>query len=153
MHERNQPRLGLVYSGLLVSWSSGLLVCLLAGCSDPRPKTAVVQGTVTYKGKPVPNGTVNFVPAEGPAATGEIRSDGSYRLTTFRQGDGAILGMHKVVIVAMQDQSGQAVEAYTPLPPPIVPLKYTSLATTDLKAEVKDQENTINFDLKDGNKK
>lgn len=137
----------------LVTLSSCLFVCLLAGCGDKGPKTAVVHGTVTYKGKPVPNGSINFVPADGPAATGEIRSDGSYRLTTFRKGDGAILGTHKVVIVAMQDQSGQAVEAYTPLPPPIVPVKYTSLATTDLTAEVKDQENTINFDLKEGRKK
>jgi hypothetical protein len=133
--------------------SSCLLVCLLAGCGENRPKTAVVQGTVTYKGKPVPNGSVNFVPAEGPAATGEIGPDGSYRLTTFRKGDGAVLGTHKVVIVAMQDVSGQAVEARSPLPPPIVPVKYTSLATTDLTAEVKDQENTINFDLKDSKKK
>jgi hypothetical protein len=126
---------------------------LLAGCGDNRPRTAVVRGTVTYKGKPVPNGTVNFIPAEGPAATGDIARDGSYSLTTFRKGDGAILGTHKVVVVAMQDQSGVAVEASTPLPPPIVPMKYTSLSTTDLQADVKDQENTINLVLEDDKKK
>lgn len=123
-----------------------LFLALATGCGK-GPKTAVVRGTVTYKGKPVPNGTVNFVPASGPSATGEIGSDGSFQLTTFRKGDGAVLGEHKVVIVAMQ-KNDPNVEAFTPLPPPIVPIKYTSLATTDLKAEVKDQENTINFDLK-----
>lgn len=131
----------------------GLLVCLPAGCGDNRPKTALVRGTVTYKGKPVPNGTVNFIPANGPTASGEIGPDGSYSLTTFRKGDGAILGTHKVVIVAMQDMGGQAVEAWTPLPPPIVPMKYTSLGTTDLTREVKDRENTIDFVLADDKKK
>src|SRR5262245_54558099 len=125
-----------------------LLLALSAGCGDNRPKTAVVRGTVNYKGKPVPNGTVSFVPSSGPKATGEIGPDGSYQLTTFRKGDGAVLGEHKVVIVAMQ-KNDPNIEAFTPLPPPIVPTKYTSLATTDLKAEVRDQENTINFDLKD----
>jgi hypothetical protein len=129
-----------------------LVLFLALGCGDHRPKTAVVRGTVTYKGKPVPNGTVNFVSASGPAATGEIGPDGSYRLTTFRKGDGAVLGAHKVVIVAMQKNDAQ-IEAFTPLPPPIVPMKYTSAATTDLTAEVKDQENTINFDLKEEKKK
>jgi hypothetical protein len=124
---------------------------VLAGCGDKKPKTAVVQGKVTYNGKPVPNGTINFIPADGPAATGEIGPDGSYRLTTHKKGDGAVLGTHKVVIVAMQNV--EVGEAFTPLPPPIVPIKYTSLSTTDLTAEVKDQENTINFDLKDGKKK
>jgi hypothetical protein len=130
-----------------------LLAGLLAGCGDGRPKTAVVRGTVTYKGKPVPNGTINFIPAVGPASSGEIGPDGAYTLTTFRTGDGAVLGTHKVVIVAMQALGDKAVEAWTPLPPPIVPMKYTSLGTTDLTGEVKDQENTINFALTDDQKK
>src|SRR5205823_12586516 len=53
----------------------------LAGCGGGGPKTALVRGTVTYKGKPVPNGTVTFIPASGHHATGDIRPDGSYTLT------------------------------------------------------------------------
>jgi hypothetical protein len=124
------------------------VVLLLSGCSSGRPKTAIVRGTITYKGKPVPNGTVSFIPTSGPAATGEIGPDGSYTLTTFRPGDGAILGTHKVVIAAMQDMAGRLPEDRNPLPPPIVPDKYTSIGTTDLKADVEDKENIINFDLK-----
>jgi hypothetical protein len=108
---------------------------------------------VTYKGKPVPNGTITFVPASGHHATGEIGPDGSYVLTTFRPGDGAVPGAYKVFIVAMQDMAGRLPEDRTPLPPPIVPNKYTSIATTDLTADVKDQENTINFVLNDERKK
>jgi hypothetical protein len=125
----------------------------LVGCGGKERKTAVVRGTLTYNGKPVPNGTISFVPESGPAATGEIQSNGTYSLTTYRNGDGAVLGKHKVIIVAMEDMSGKLPEARNPLPPPIVPVKVTSLATTDLRAEVKDQENTIDFKLEDEKKK
>jgi hypothetical protein len=49
---------------------------LLVGCSgETRFSTAKVRGKISYRNKPVPNGTVMFVP-EGdlPAATGEISS-------------------------------------------------------------------------------
>ena len=128
-------------------------VLALAGCGSNQLKTAVVRGTVTYKGKPVPNGTISFVPTSGPSATGEIQPDGSYVLTTYRKGDGAVLGQHTVVIVAMQDMSDRLPEARQPLPPPIVPLKYTSLATSDLRAEVHDRENTLDFRLQEDAKK
>lgn len=126
-----------------------LIPCLVGGCGPKYPKTAIVRGKVTYKGKPVPNGTVNFIPAAGKDASGEIKPDGTYTLTSFRPGDGAIPGAYSVVIVAMQDMASRLPEERSPLPPPIVPVKYTSLATSDLKAQVEDQENTINFDLKD----
>jgi hypothetical protein len=123
-------------------------VVVLAGCGKSGPKTAVVRGTVTYKGKPVPNGSVLFVPDGGPTATGEIGPDGSYTLTTFKKGDGAVLGPHKVIISATQDMGDRLPEDRSPMPPPIVPEKYSSYGTTDLKVEVKDEENVINFDLK-----
>ena len=123
---------------------------LLCGCSQRGEATAIVRGKVTYNGKPVPNGTVNFIPTRGATtATGEIHPDGSYALTTYKPGDGAVLGTHKVVVVAMQDMGNRLPENRTPLPPPIVPVKYTSLATSDLTAEVEKKENTINFDLRD----
>jgi hypothetical protein len=126
------------------------LGCLLAtGCSDGM-KTAPVKGTLTYKGKPVPNGTITFIPeGNGPAATGEIRPDGTFELTTYKKGDGAVLGKHTVMIVAIQDQSDRLPEDRSPLPPPIVPAKYLSNQTSGLKAEVRDQSNTVDFDLTD----
>ena len=126
------------------------VVLVPSGCSH-RPKTAPVHGKVTYKGKPVPNGTVSFIPDGGTAATGEIGPDGSYALTTFRKGDGAILGKHKVVISALE--AGNPGEVAASLPAPIVPTKYMNLSTTDLRAEVKDEDNTIDFDLQDPKKK
>lgn len=137
----------------LIGGLTAAVLLVVVGCGPSRPKTAVVQGKVTYKGKPVYTGTINFVPANGTAATGQLSSDGSYRLKTFTDGDGAILGSHRVYIVAMDDKGQAGLEAFTPLPPPIIPLKYTSLSTSDLTAEVKDEPNTFNFDLVDPGKK
>jgi hypothetical protein len=137
-----KPLRGIVVVGLAAAALS------LSGCGGAGLKTAPVRGRVTYQGRPVPNGTVAFIPDGGTASTGEIGPDGSYTLTTVRKGDGAIPGRHKVVITALKDTTGQAVEAWGPLPPPIIPTKYMNLATTDLRAEVKDGENTIDFDLR-----
>ena len=129
--------------------AAALVFTLAAGCGGDRVKTYPVTGKVTYKGKAVPNGTVNFVPASGPSATGELQKDGTFTLMTVTAGDGAVAGKHKVVIVAMADSKDALPEARSPTPPPIVPLKFTSLATTPLTADVEAKGNVIDFDLKD----
>lgn len=134
-------------SPLLRSIALAATLCLVAGCGGGSG-TVPVRGTVTFKGKPVPSGTVTFIPDSGQHATGEIGPDGSYTLTTYKAGDGAVPGSYKVVVVAVQDTSDRLPEERASLPPPIIPTKYTSVATTDLTAQVKDGENTINFDLK-----
>src|SRR5262245_45401784 len=125
-----------------------------SSCGSSANGLAIVKGKVTYKGKPVPSGTVNFNPVDGnkPSASGKIQPDGSYTLETFlgnRPSLGAVIGQHTVVIVAMQDQEGILPEQRAALPPPIVPSKYTHPNTTDLTAEVEKKENVIDFDLKD----
>jgi hypothetical protein len=119
----------------------------LAGCSDGRLKTAPVKGTVTYNGKPVPQGSIMFQPEQGPAATANIKN-GSYSLKTYRNDDGAVLGKHKVTVISLEDQSGRLPEERNPLPPPIVPLKFSFPDKSGLTAEVKDEPNTIDFPLK-----
>jgi len=146
---------------IAVRTKPGLLALLLlfavVGCGGSGEGLAVVKGKISYKGKAVPNGTVNFIPDDPnkPSATGEIQSDGSYSLQTYqgsRPNQGAVIGKHKVVIVAMQDMASRLPEERVALPPPIVPVKYTSPATSDLKAQVEDKENTIDFDLQDPGK-
>ena len=133
----------------------GLVVLTLPGCGPGSGGLAVVKGKISYKGKPLPYGTVNFLPSDGnkPMASGEIQSDGSYELKTFvsnKPSNGAVVGQHKVVIVAIQDQATLLPEQRSPLSEPIVPAKYTSPATSDLSANVEDKENKIDFDLQDG---
>ncbi|MDZ7617281.1 MAG: carboxypeptidase-like regulatory domain-containing protein [Patescibacteria group bacterium] len=76
------------------------LACLLiaAGCGGP---TIPCTGEVLLDGKPLPNAAVMFIPADGSrAATGKTDSAGCFRLTTFRLGDGAFPGEHRVTIAA-----------------------------------------------------
>lgn len=121
-----------------------LLVCAI-GCNGSD--LAVVKGKVTYNGAPVGSGTIMFAAADKPAAYGDLKSDGTYELMTEKPGDGAAPGSYQVTVVAMQDQKDMLPEERSPLPAPIVPTIYTSLATTPLTAEVKSGENEINFDL------
>ena len=91
----------------LVLWSIALCwVPLVAGCGRSLPPTVKVSGKVTYRGKPVPHGSVSFLPlhaAEGvprQPATGDIQPDGAYEMKTFRCGDGVRPGEYGVTIVS-----------------------------------------------------
>jgi hypothetical protein len=124
------------------------LLAALNGCSRRQGlETAPVSGKVTYRGKPLPNGTVMFVPGEGPAATGEIRPDGSYTLGTYTATDGAVLGNHKVSITALQNVGEALPEQRSPTPSSLLPAKYLNHENSGLTAEVKRGKNEVNFDL------
>lgn len=137
------------------------LAVLFAGCaSDGRPKVVPVSGKVTQKGKPMTQGEVMFTPTGGvpgaavTVATGQIESDGSYRLTTFNTGDGAVPGKYKVTVVSRSagdemmkmNKKADGTIAYK-LPPSAVASKYSSLDTTPLTYTVTDGSNTIDIDL------
>ena len=121
----------------------GALLVGLPACTG-GPRTFPVKGTVMYNGKMVPKGTVLFTPVNGgPTATGEINEDGTYRLTTYKPGDGACIGEYRVVIMAMEPLRGEPPTA----PPPLIPDKYSSLALSDLKANVQERDNVCDFTL------
>jgi hypothetical protein len=124
------------------------LPALFTGCGDDRMKTAPVQGAITYQGKAVPYGTIMFQPEDGPAAVGAIQK-GTYKLTTYREGDGAVLGKHKVTVIALEDQSGRLPEDRNPLPPAIVPMKFSFPDKSGLEAVVEGKANVIDFHLQD----
>jgi hypothetical protein len=72
-----------------------LLACvLLAGCSGSN--VVPVSGTVTYKGQPVPNAYVHFVPENGRPSMGETDANGKFTLTYDPENKGAERGKHRV---------------------------------------------------------
>jgi hypothetical protein len=146
--------------------AAGLLAA--AGCGGPEMGT--VSGRVTVGGVPVTEGVVMFHPVNGPTAVGAIQKDGTYSLTTFKPGDGAVVGAHTVTISATSVGAGKMVEAAS-LDEEIaksgknatkwlvagdvkwvVPEKYSRPETTDQKATVTGGENAIDFDLPGGPK-
>jgi hypothetical protein len=126
-------------------------VVVLAGCSagDQFP-TEKVSGKITYKNQPVTTGTVVFVPnGDMPSATGEIKPDGTYELTTYEENDGAVIGTHQIMVTAVEDMANKLPEERSGTPRSLVPQKYSNYSTSGLTAEVKEGEpNTVNLELK-----
>jgi hypothetical protein len=52
----------------------------LSGCARQtgRKSTGIVTGKVTYKGEPLPGGSIHFFMADGPEFAFMIRSDGTF---------------------------------------------------------------------------
>jgi len=81
------------------------LSSVVLGCNKSPYDLAPVVGTVTVDGQPLAAGSIMFAPNaregnvnSGKPAFGRIQSDGSYSLTTYSDGDGAIAGSHWVTI-------------------------------------------------------
>jgi hypothetical protein len=73
-----------------------LLLVALAGCGDAG--IVPVTGTLTYKGQPVPNAYVDFIPENGRPSWGETDEQGRFKLNYDRTHDGAVVGKHKVSV-------------------------------------------------------
>ncbi len=142
---------------------NALMLGLLIGCGgSDHDETAIVTGKVTYQGKPVTKGRIVFYPTNGRPAIGAIQSDGTYSLTTFEPGDGALLGNHRVTITASESVGGsppatgfmdeimKASKGQGQTPGKtvwLVPEKYSNRKSSKLQAEVVSGSNTRDFNL------
>ena len=74
-----------------------ILACvLLAGCESSN--VVSVSGTLTYKGQPVPNAFIHFVPENGRPSLGETDQNGKFTLVYDPQTKGAERGKHRVFV-------------------------------------------------------
>ncbi len=135
---------------LPVAKSSPLVVvmaCLLlpvSGCGNGSG-TATVSGKITYQGKPVTNGLINFMPSTGRPLGGGIRPDGTYE---FRLPPGE----YKVRIDTPPalPQGWKEGDPPPKMGPRQVPYQYGHFQTSGLTASVGPQDDilSINFELK-----
>ncbi|EAQ81401.1 hypothetical protein DSM3645_23456 [Blastopirellula marina DSM 3645] len=132
-----------------------LLIGLVGGCSSGGSlETATVTGKVSYQGKPLPYGSISFRPEAGSPAYAKLREDGTYSLSTFGNGDGAVIGKHQVLIIATETDAGIAPANDSgiemPVTKSVIPRKYTSFSTSQLTAEViSGKNNEFSFNLVD----
>jgi hypothetical protein len=90
----------------ILTFLPGLLCPITAGCGSGEGYTlGGVRGTVTFKGVPVRSGFIIFVPdgtkqTAGPQGMSKIADDGTYVLSSKVADDGAVVGFHKVGIMA-----------------------------------------------------
>jgi len=143
---------------LLFLSSRGLMLLVLLtpalvlfGCGS---KTGTISGKVTYQGKPLGGGSVNFL-SEGPnptMKTGGIQKDGSYSVSGVPVGPAKITvqGIHarKLLIPAQLQKEQGKTEVTTDQPEVYVPPQYSNTETSGLRYEVRPGSQTHDIELK-----
>ena len=129
-----------------------ILVGTAAGCGSGKPALSPVHGKVTFKGTPLPCGTIVFTPDasrghQGALARSEIQADGSYSLRT-ESGYGAIAGWYRVTVMAVEMPEAPPPGQRYLVPRSLLPEKYRDPELAGLVREVKPGgENVIDFVL------
>lgn len=112
------------------------------GCGG-KSKTVSVQGAITYQGKEVSSGLINFMPATGRPLGGPIGTDGTYSVSLPP-------GEYQVRIDAPAPMPADWKEGM-PAPklgPPLVPEKYAKFDTSGLTAKIGDEKSQqVDFKL------
>lgn len=73
------------------------------GCGSGLPHPVPTEGIVILDGRPVAGAAVLFAPdAGGRPATGQTDEEGRFKLTTFEEHDGAVVGTHKVTVTLVE---------------------------------------------------
>lgn len=120
-----------------------------AGCSQSPYEMAPVRGSVTVDGTPLTACQVMFAPRatervadSGKPAIGWLDDEGKFELSTYSEGDGAVVGEHLVTLFGPADAAE--------LPPGIPKFKRVAVQGEAILVEAgKDNEVNITLSLKD----
>jgi hypothetical protein len=119
---------------------NSLVLAANMGCGSGQGQPAQVvpvKGKVTFKGQPLTKGVIKFRPVDlGREASGTIQSDGTFVLSTYKEGDGAAIGRNQVSIKGTGTGSKE-----------VIPKKYLTFITSKLEAEVSPENTEFTFDL------
>lgn len=140
--------------GCLLLLALGLLT---QGCGGSASLgTVKIKGVVKHNGKALSSGTVTFNPTDvknGRAAQGAIQPDGTFVLSTSKDGDGALPGTYNVTVTSTTTGTeGLAKDKGTGIGgKSAIPERYGSAATSQLSETIaaKDAGKSITLDLKD----
>jgi hypothetical protein len=130
-----------------------LAVCsfLLAGCGGSEREKAPkgnVSGTVTYEGKPVEKGRVQLSnPKTGIAAMAKIQEGGKFTLEQPIE-----TGTYVVTVLLPESPPPGEGDPVDPEDFPNIPQFYQEEMYSDIKAEVKEGDNTIPVKMVAGKK-
>jgi hypothetical protein len=100
---------------------------------------------VTLDGEPVSGAAVLFQPVSGVPGRAVTEADGTFRLSTFSDGDGAMIGLHQVAVSKLSLAGVEIDEAGVSGPGPAgaasetwhTPQRYATPAESGLEVEVR----------------
>jgi len=135
---------------LLCLAAAVLLSLSVAGCgtASGAPK-GQVRGKIIAGGQPVTAGEVTFAPLEAALeaapATGAVQPDGTFVLSTRKDGDGAAIGKHQVLYSAPPDEQAEW-DGYG-AEPPVKRSPYAGMVPKQNEVEIKAGDNEITIEL------
>jgi hypothetical protein len=121
-----------------------LLLVFLTSCGS---KVMKVTGTLTYKGQPVTNAIVNFVPETGRPSVGETDDHGRFKLAYTDKEDGAEFGKHKVSVLPKMAKTAQQEPGMAPKQPRDMAAFFDKYSYVNSKIEVTIDKNTKDLQL------
>lgn len=129
-------------------WSWGLVfaVCVLAGCGSSTKPVRAVSGTVKLDGKPLTDGSINFISAAGFSASSKIK-DGSFSISNSQFGGGIPLGDYQVAVEGAPPPDPLTKPTQAASTPMEIPRKYRDPATSGLTAKVDKNSKPFEFGL------
>lgn len=122
------------------------LTCLSLGCGDGRPQVVAVSGQVLIDGEPLTHGFVRFAPSGSRVALGRLDNKGQFRLTSYKSGDGAVTGIHRIAIKSHEPLPGDRIKWHAPK-------KYSSYSTSGLTQEITEATDSLVIELTWGDSK
>jgi hypothetical protein len=115
----------------------------LAGCGGPR--LYPVHGKVTWENgaeaRELAGGLVICESVDGGVgARGDIEKDGSFRLSTYKPGDGLLPGKHRVAVVEYSPKE--------PPPPPIIDRTFSRVESSGLEINAERTTNEVTLKVR-----
>jgi hypothetical protein len=104
---------------LVLSWAVVAPLVGLTGCGDSD--VVEVTGTLTHKGKPVPNALLTFEPSHGRQSWAETDAEGRFKIFYDKHRDGAVIGQHKVFLEYQPATDAEREAVMAGKPPPMTP--------------------------------
>jgi hypothetical protein len=148
--------------GISLNSSGGLRFCLLTallamvclgGCGSRKLATYPVSGKVTFEnGAPLSTGGIimfqSVAAKDQPVSTaaGTIEADGTFKLSTFTDGDGAPAGKYRALVMPKRDAGNAGQFGRTPAPP--LDPRFQSYDTSGLTFTVEQGNNELKVVLK-----
>ena len=154
----------------LLTVATLVAVVSLVGCSGKSTVApCMVEGTLSYKGKPIPAGSMNFYSSDGTAYSALLSPDGTYTATNLPEGEYVITVDTDSLKPNQPEPTGRDAQRYmkqsgtagreapSDMGPAMkksdayvkIPAKYAKKASSPLTAKLNSGRNVVPVDLTD----